>query len=436
MSAQGFNNGTDSLSKYLLNLGAYLGYDLSTAPPSSTPPSPLISTTAIENPQLTSIETFFGSMPVNAISSALMSFVPSSNPVYSTLNTLANATFTTPPYKTPAQDGNVSVNKLIDQTTFQNDPVSQAILNMLGTPDHSYCMSNDNSSWTGGQSQGLSGTSQNNSFPTCKYLSGLNVKLNILGIGDNSEANSTPPNPTEFFSYKYNQQILGQLNSNTLISPLLYTTTGNTSTGSSTQSAQNGLPVQSQAQQAANFIRYATSGVSPVSLPSQSVYSKAFTAAITSPGTATQVQAESNLATYLTSLRVFAAQSSVGFGNLYYILGKRLPQNIIVPGSPGSDNPSSNPKSSQALSEFTMATWRLFNPAPSAKPWLAQINNASSATVQKEMVTLLAEINYQLYLNRQQEERLLLTNTMLLLQTAKQAAPSADKLDPQQENNP
>ena len=76
-----------------------------------------------------------------------------------------------------------------------------------------------------------------------------------------------------------------------------------------------------------------------------------------------------------------------------------------------------------------MATWRLFNADKSAKSsWLDQINQASSATVQKEMVTLLAEINYQLYLTRQQEERMLLTNTMLLLMNAHSTQPNISAL--------
>ena len=73
-----------------------------------------------------------------------------------------------------------------------------------------------------------------------------------------------------------------------------------------------------------------------------------------------------------------------------------------------------------------MATWRLYTPGGNANTnWLTQINQASPATVQKEMVTLLAEINYQMYLTRQQEERLLLTNTMLLLLSSRSSQPVA-----------
>jgi intracellular multiplication protein IcmX len=119
-------------------------------------------------------------------------------------------------------------------------------------------MSNDNTSWTGGNVSSSGGIGQNTSaFPTCTYLSDLNVGLNILGIGTNSNNNNAPPSPSEVYSYDYNQQFLSQLNSNTLISPLLYSTSGS----STSQSAKNSLPSQSQAQQAANFIRYATSAV-------------------------------------------------------------------------------------------------------------------------------------------------------------------------------
>jgi intracellular multiplication protein IcmX len=79
-----------------------------------------------------------------------------------------------------------------------------------------------------------------------------------------------------------------------------------------------------------------------------------------------------------------------------------------------------------------MATWRLYNPSSSSTgsttQWVDQINTASSATVQKEIAVLLSEINYQMYLTRQQEERLLLTNSLQLIQSmiaSKPAPPSS-----------
>ena len=135
------------------------------------------------------------------------------------------------------------------------------------------------------------------------------------------------------------------------------------------------------------------------------------------------MQAQGTLTSYFAKLRTYAAQSSVGYSNLYYILSKRMPQ-TTPPGS------NSGTPTSQALNEFTMASWRLYTPGGSANTnWLSQINQASPATVQKEMVTLLAEINYQMYLTRQQEERLLLTNTMLLLLSSRSSQPTAPSLD-------
>ena len=95
---------------------------------------------------------------------------------------------------------------------------------------------------------------------------------------------------------------------------------------------------------------------------------------------------------------------------------------------PQSQNTAGSQKSSQALTEFTMATHRLFNPDMSAnQQWINQINDASSATVQKEMAVLLAEINYQLYLSRQQQERALLTSSAQLIQQTTTFRPSLNQ---------
>jgi intracellular multiplication protein IcmX len=411
-----FGDNGSQLLTYLRNFGLYFGYDISNPPSSdSTSGSTLLNLSTIQTPEQSLFETMLGAVPVNATSPANMLFVPSSTSNYSSLNDQANTTFKSPPYSTSSPQA-VSANNLIDQQTYQQDPVSQAVLNILSTPDYTYCTNNDNTKWLAG-------------------CPALNQETPILY--ENQVANNVIgplPDTATYFTYKYNQAFLGQLNSNTLIAPMLYTITadspdtnspGSSGTGSSTTNDR--LTATNQAQAAANFIRYVTGAVSPLALPKRQDYDKLYTAATTPDAkgaiTLEQMQAQATLSNYLASLRVYAAQSSVGFGNLYYMFSKRLPQNTV-----GTDGSSA--KSSQALSEFTMATWRLFNPAdPSAKPtWLSQINKASSATVEKEMVTLLAEINYQLYLNRQQEERLLLTNTLLLLQNARASQPTASSL--------
>jgi intracellular multiplication protein IcmX len=418
------------LATYLKNLGLYFGYDITNPPPSDTSSGfSLLNLSAIQTPEQSLFETMLGAVPVNATSPSSMLFVPGTNSAYSSINGQANMTFTTPPYNTASQQA-VSVNPLIDQQPYQQDPVTQAVLNILTTPDYTYCTNNDNNGWVDG-------------CPLLSATKGGNPVMNENQVITNAIGTLQQQDGSSYFTYTYNQPFLNQLNSNSLIAPLLYTTTSDstntTSSGSSgapQTNGSNGLTASNQAQQAANFIRYVTGAVAPLSLPKRQDYDKLFTAA-TTPGTdptttLAQKQAQATLASYFASLRIYAAQSSVGFGNLYYIFSKRAPQNTL--GTDGT--PSTNSQSSQALSEFTMATWRLFNPDQSAKTtWLSQINKASSATVEKEMVTLLAEINYQLYLNRQQEERLLLTNTLLLLQNARANQPTASSLAPANASN-
>jgi intracellular multiplication protein IcmX len=56
--------------------------------------------------------------------------------------------------------------------------------------------------------------------------------------------------------------------------------------------------------------------------------------------------------------------------------------------------------------------------------WVKNLNKSSSVTVQKEIAILLAEINYQMYLDRQIQERILMTNSIMLLQNMKSSQPS------------
>lgn len=417
---------TSNLATYLLNLGAYLGYNLTQQAPNV--PSPLLSSTCTQlfgSPSACSgtgggsqlpfftaaLDVLLGSMPVNPLFSQ---FVPSSNATYSAINAFANATYPSYSSATSSQSSNstVSANSSIDQPTYQQDPVSQAVLNILGTPDYTYCMNYSGTQWTGGDS------SSSSNYPQCKYLYQYQVMNNVVGA---------LPNTDQLVSYSYNQQFLSQLNGNNLIGPLLYSTTNTTSsTSSSPQTVQNnGLNAQTQVQQAANFIRYASGSVIPVSLPQLKDYNTFYTQATNATNNiplATQLQAQTTLTQYLAKLRVFAAQSSVAYSNLYSIFSKRLPQNTNGTGNAGT--------TSEALNEFTMATWRLYTPGGTPNNnWLEQINKAPSATVQKEMVTLLAEINYQLYLGRQQQERLLLTETMLLLLNTRNTQPLAPSVN-------
>ncbi|HBC0485346.1 TPA: type IVB secretion system protein IcmX [Legionella pneumophila] len=429
-SGQQTSTNTSNLVTYLTNLGKYLGYDITQSSKAPNPSySQLFNSNVVQLVQNYAYNTFLGAIPVDAMSQSLMNFVTDKVQGNSLINNLANTTFKYQNFSAPSSgaDGKITANGLIDQSTasaqtpttpgifsapqittsgtYLNDPVSQAVFNILGTPDYSFCMDNEQKNW----------------LPNCNLMYQNLVMQNVIGTLPPAQTSGSTP---AFYSYKYNQPLISQLNSNSLIAPLLMDT-------SASQSGQDsGLTAKSQAQQALNFIRYASAQVTPPSLPKLSAYSELWNQATAKPNSAgynevQQKQAAATLSSYFNNLRVYAAQTSVGVSNLYYILSKRLPQNM------SADQSNAN-ITSQALNEFNMATRRLFDPTASNTPgqpnqqWIKQINDASPATVQKEIAILLAEINYQMYLDRQIQERILLTNSIMLLQNLKAAQPTAD----------
>lgn len=418
----------DQLSTYLLNLGQYLGYNINVpaADPNANPPvtvsqNLLTPVQTLTNAYVSLYDAFLAAIPFNTANQDPFLLVLNNVTNAGTINSFANAIFSAYSSGSTTQP---SVTTLIDQPDYQSDPVSQAVWNILGTPDYSYCLDNSGTNVAGCNYSNTSSASTSSS----NIANQNQVMANVLGstynvLGDSSGI----PGTYQYMTYDYNKPFIAQLNANSLMGPLIYSTS-NSNTGSSGGDSQNqvGLTANNQVQQAANFIRYATGAVAPASLPNRTQYDTLFTQAqVTSGATPTvqQLQAQAALASYLMNLRIYTAQTSVGISNLYYILGKRVQQ--TTPSQTGGTSGSSAP-TSQAFNEFTMATWRLYNPDQSSNPqWLAQINNASAATVQKEMAALLAEINYQLYLSRVQQERILLTNTMLLIQNARAAQPTS-----------
>ncbi|MFY7698570.1 MAG: type IV secretion protein IcmX [Legionella sp.] len=390
------NESLKTLTQYLANLGGYLGFDLTQTNQASVSQQ-LIDVTGMQLTQNYLFTTMLGATPVNAFNSVLAQLVPAANN-YQFINKLANSSFSN--YSNPNQQQNgLSANPQLDQKNYQNDPVNQAVLNLLGTPDYSYCMKDKTAQ-----------TWDNN----CSLLTGLAITTNTIGV---------PPKPSDFFNYTSTNNYLSQLNSNTLLGPMIYSNIpSNAQTESTSSSAPS--PSLSQMQQADQFIRYATGSVVPTPLAKWSDYDAIYTMATAKASKpedlAKQKSAQSRLMNYLANLRVFAAQKSAAISNLYFIMSKRMPQNL------GNDT---NNATSQAMSEYTMASWRLFKPQNGAATpqWISQLNTASPATVQKEIATLLAEINYQMYLNRQQEERILLTNSLLLLQNMNNLRPTLDR---------
>lgn len=404
-SDEATSNNTQNLVQYLENLGAYLGYPIKTTPP--TPSSDLTHPNTTPILEALSLTTLFGATPVtippqmqgtaNANTPSGFNFIPSgltynSNSIDG-VNSLANKTFTN--YATVNNGSQtLSATPLVDQTPYQGDPVTQSILNTISTVDNSYCISNNNSVTT-----------------QCSLNTADQIMSQVIGA---------IPSTQNLYASTSTLPLLAQLSSNTLLAPLLYSETATANTNPN-QSGNPGLTAESQAQQAANFVRYATAQVVPITLPDYNVYDNLYAQSITAPNaqpTASQKKAQAQLTDYLTRLRVYAAQASIGIGNIYYILSKRLPQSIASGGQSGGIS-----QSSQALSEYFMASWRIYNPMQPSNQWIAQINNASQATVQKEIAILLSEINYQMYLDRQIQERILLTLSVSQIQNTRSFPP-------------
>lgn len=401
------NQNLQNVGQYLKNLGGYLGFDLTQQPP-GVQTSPSDNTTLVENvaqQQVAyglSVFAFIGARPVDSLMKLL---APGAIPGMNIYNNYTNAVYINPGYNSgKVQQGKVSANPLIDQPDYQQDPISQAILNILGTPNDSYCISYDGKTYNS----------------DCNLITQGIVSIN--GIGE-------LPNPQAFFTYNTVKSLLPQLNLNSLTGPLVYNTEAQNQSPTSSplpSSNQNkGLQTLSQAQAAQNFIRNASGSLLRPTLPSQQTYDTIYAQAMNlSKNTSLleQKAAQKTLSQYMAQLRTFAAQMSIGVSNLYYSLAKRMPQNPT--------NKSGQTPTSQALSEFQMATHRLLNPDSESNQtqWVEKINNASSATVQKEIAILLAEINYQLYLNRQIQERILLTNSVILFNSTGQSRPDGSSL--------
>ena len=456
---------TSNLVKYVTNWAALLGYDIAQDQKPTLAQTASINYEFAENLELLIYNTFFGSIPTTTppITSANsnsnsnnqgagLPFMPQDTNS-TTINKSSNLTFkgynnaggSSSGSQQNAQQAAITANALVDQQPYQSDPVTQAIYNIVGTPDVSYCGTAPSTN----PFQGLA-NSTNPNGPSGTACSTIGTSMFQSQLIENSVGKLSALK--DFYSITSNANVLPQLNSNSLIAPLSYTTdTLNFSSGGGAGEPPGGLTASNQAQLAANFIRYASGSVLPTILPNQYAYQTVYNSATdnTDPN---QFQSQAIISTYLNSLRVYAAQSSVGIGNLYYILSKRIPQQQT--SSTGGDSSQLN---SQAFNEYNMATWRIFQVGgvPAAQgstgsgssssgsgstgsgstgsssgsgkaQWIEKLNTSSPATVQKEIAILLAEINYQLYLDRQLQERMLMTSSVSLLQGTKATQPSSD----------
>lgn len=397
----GQGEGISKLVKNLRNLGAWLGYNIE-KPPEQAPNANLFQPDEASSNEVSFVSAYLGSLLGMENPQAL----GAEEGGLKLPEGVIGQTFKD--YEKP-EEGKLGYSALLDQAPPQSDPVEQAVLNILSTPTFESCYSSK---------------SEKPTLDEClktQYKEKIMRQVNDLPFSD------------VVYTADYNKKWLNELNSNNLLSPLMYTESeeDNSQQGEQDQSPKKGLIAKTAMEKAGNFVRFAGGLVLPLTLPSKENYNDIYYRIINSdPKTDSLkiISAVGTLTEYLGKLKVYSAQVSVGLGNLYYIVSRRMPQTVKGGTSTG------NQKTSQALNEFKMATWRLNTPAKETDvSWVKQINSASSASVQKEIALLLAEMNYQLYLNRQQQERILLTESILLFQGAKnmQPAPVLGSPEPQ-----
>src|SRR3990167_808252 len=259
-----------SIQQELQALGSYLGYVLTNPPsPNSVSDNLLYYSSSTSNQEIyeiTALIAMFGAMPVDTIQSTLAYFVPTDASNSSSVNSLANLTSNN--YQTPSQTVFSAVSNVdapaSSSSTFENDPTSQAVLNILTTNDLSVCnaaASNNN-------------TTSTTTYPI--YTSSCISQSFAMQTLMNSNVNQSAlyPGVTSFGSYSYVQPFIGQLNANVVLAPLMYTNNSANNTSSSSTSSSgstgNGLPSSSQADQAADFVRYDIGA--PVGLTNYSNY--------------------------------------------------------------------------------------------------------------------------------------------------------------------
>ncbi len=393
-AGSGAEETTDQAAEAIKKLASYFGYDI-TNPAESPFASLLLDYTlsmSTKGNQL--LHVFFGARPVNYPN--FSDFTTNTN--YDSFNKQANILYTDT-FNTPASDSStgVSVVEKFDQKDYQYNPVNQWIVNSLANPDTSLC-----------DDDGSNCNSQNQVMYTA-----------LQDVVDSSTKNL--PSETQFFTNTIVSKYASQLNFDTLLGPLIF------STATVQKSAKGGLPSSNQLQVAADYIRNVTNAVIPPDSMSSTDYQALFKTATTeitssmiSDGSDLPIkEARHDLMNYLLRRNVYAAQTSLPTSNFYRSLNARMPQAVT------STDGTTSTSTSQAFNEFVMATWRLYSPtAASGEQWVDKINTASAATTQKEIAIILSEINYQIYLSRQTQERLLLTNSLIALQSAANNQPN------------
>ena len=115
---------------------------------------------------------------------------------------------------------------------------------------------------------------------------------------------------------------------------------------------------------------------------------------------------------YRAAVRSYLAQLSMGTDNMLYLFSQRVPQ-------PGLGSLAGYSTSNQSLAQIDekMAMHRIGSPQ-----WYTDMEQSPPATVARETLYTLAEMRYEMYQERQLQERLLATMTTILLQNTQSVA--------------
>lgn len=399
---------TKQLTKYFLNLGSYLGpWNLKETKDTKGYNSKAFDD--VYDKINATILGFVSNIPLASLGTDAKLFYSMSNGS-DALQEYLNQTF--PNYGTATKfnkNGIEKVNALkgYDQSSFMPSPSEQNVQDLLSSPPSTISA---NITSYDALSAALNKPCSDNAncvYPFWQLSNGGGIPFK------NSDNPLSYPSLFQLSSGSTNQQLVPSLSFDSLVGPLVYVPNAKEDTGGSDsddkKSSNLGLFGKDPATQADSFIRYASGSVLPLAKPSLNDYN-ALIKTITNKSTpvAQKAAGVAQLNAYRLMLRSYAAQTSVGVSNLYHLMGKRMVN-------------KKNNSASQAELEFQMATSRLASAKKSGaqdsqSDWLTNLKQATPAEVQRQTAILLAEMNYQLYLSRMSQERLLATMSVLQLQ--------------------
>lgn len=401
---------------YLRKLGRYLGnFDLGTAVPDTVDPKELPMLGEITKDTYALPLTVLGSMPVVQIADITSSlYGVNKDTVFKNYQGTDSNSFAPFASDTKTTKGVTALNG-IDQQVYQPLPTLQAIQNILFAPVEPVATKLKNINEATDITAALNTQRKSACDTDCEFFMGITSKaggFTFDGLGGKLDGSTQIK---DMFGSAVNKAVISSLSLNSLIGSSFYEETKPIDAAKSNFSNYDvGFYGKTPATQADAFIRYANGSLLPVT-KSQDLQKAVTTLLTGSTKFSDRVKIVGALNKYNIMLRSYAALASVGTSNLYWMLAKRLP----IVGSDGSSSkgPNGSPLT-QASQEMYMATKRLLPQGDNGQPskWMTQINQATPLEVQRQTAVLLAEMNYQLYLNRVAQERMLATMSTLQLQ--------------------